>query len=155
LQTTDNTGWLTELVNVSNPLRAASVTYMVRGVSKDLVEGPSSNAITVKDDVQPQLLSSTSLTGPSSQNLWTCTLRFTEPLTLSTAENVNNYIFTDTSNVTIKVKSADYLGFSAGVYMVQLGVSISSVALPSHYFLLVTGVTDLAGNEMNANSKSF
>jgi len=157
LQDTANTEPLIQ-PNVSNPFRAGSVTYIVCGVSKDLVEGPSSNSITVKDDVQPQLLSSTSLTGSPGPNSWTYTLRFTEPLNISTAENVSNYFFIDTSKVTFTVNNANYLGYSGGVYLVQLGVTTSSAALPSHYSLFVTtGVTDLAGNGMNSglNSKSF
>ena len=158
LQDTVNTGSLTQPINVSDPLRAGSVMYIVRGVSKDLVEGPSSNSITVKDDVQPQLLSSTGLTGSPGPNSWTYTLRFTEPLNLSTAENVNNYFFSDTSRVTFTVNNANYLGYSGGVYLVQLGVTTSSAALPAHYTMFVTtGVVDLAGNAINtgANSKSF
>ena len=103
-------------------------------MSKDLVEGASSNVITVTDVVHPQLLVSTSVAPAGGTNSWTYTLRFTEPLTVSTAENVGNYSFANTNGVVFTVNSANYLGNGTGAYVVQLGVT-SSAALPVGYIL--------------------
>jgi hypothetical protein len=126
-------------------------------VSKDLVESASSNIVTVTDAVKPQLLLSSSVAAAGGTNSWTYTLRFTEPLTISTAETIGNYSFANTNGVVFTVNSANYLGYVAGVYVVQMGVT-SSAALPVGYILVIgSNVTDLAGNSVDqtANSKTF
>jgi len=157
IQFSGNTGSLVYPSAATNPLRASSVQYVVRGVSKDLVEGPSSNIINVTDAVKPQLLGSSSVAPASGTNSWTYTLRFTEPLTISTAEAVGNYSFGNTGGVVFTVNTANYLGLVGGVYVVQLGVT-TSAALPVGYVVFVSSnVTDLAGNSIDptANSKTF
>jgi hypothetical protein len=157
VQFSDNTGSLVYPAGAVNPLRASSVQYLVRAVSKDLVESASSNIVTVTDAVKPQLLLSSSVAAAGGTNSWTYTLRFTEPLTISTAETIGNYSFANTNGVVFTVNSANYLGYVAGVYVVQMGVT-SSAALPVGYILVIgSNVTDLAGNSVDqtANSKTF
>ena len=156
VQFSANTGSLVYPSGATNPLRGSSVQYLVRGV-QDLVEGASSNIITVTDAVKPQLLASSGVAAAGGTNSWTYTLRFTEPLTISTAEAIGNYSFANTSTVAFTVNNANYLGNVAGVYVVQLGVT-TSAALPVGYILVVSSnVTDLAGNgvDQTANSKTF
>ncbi|HTY11852.1 MAG TPA: carboxypeptidase-like regulatory domain-containing protein [Bacteroidota bacterium] len=157
IQFNTNSGSLVYPSAAVNPLRASSVQYLVRGVSKDLVEGPSSNIITVADVVKPQLLGTSSVAAAGGTNSWTYTLRFTEPLTISTAETIGNYSFGNTGGVVFTVNTANYLGFVGGSYVVQLGVT-TSAALPVGYVIFVgNNVTDLAGNSIDqtANSKTF
>ena len=126
-------------------------------MSKDLVEGPSSNVIAVTDVVKPQLLGSSSVAPATGTNSWTYTLRFTEPLTISVAETIGNYSFGNTGGVVFTVNTANYLGLVGGAYVVQLGVT-TSAALPVGYVVFVSSnVTDLAGNSIDpaANSKTF
>ncbi|MGA9408080.1 MAG: carboxypeptidase-like regulatory domain-containing protein [Bacteroidota bacterium] len=157
VQFSDNTGSLVYPSGALNPLGASSVQYLVRAVSKDLVEGASSNIVTVTDGVKPQLLLTSSVAAAGGTDSWTYTLRFTEPLTISTAETIGNYSFANTNGVLFTVNSANYLGNVAGVYVVQLGVT-ASAALQAGYIIVVnSNVTDLAGNDMDqtANSKTF
>lgn len=157
VQFSANTGSLVYPSGATNPLRSVSVQYLVRGVSMDLVEGASSNIITVTDVVKPRLLLSSSVVAAGGTNSWTYTLNFTEPLTISTAETIGNYSFGNTSGVVFTVNSANYLGNVAGAYVVQLGVT-TSAALPVGYVVFVSSnVTDLAGNSIDqtANSKTF
>ncbi len=157
VQFSGNTGSLVYPAGAADPLKAVSVQYLVRGVSMDLVEGASSNIITVTDAVKPRLLPSSSIAPAGGTNSWTYTLAFSEPLTISTAETAGNYSFANTNGVVFTVNSANYLGSSAGVYIVQLGVT-TSAALPVGYVVFVSSnVTDLAGNSIDqtANSKTF
>jgi hypothetical protein len=155
IQFTDTTGSLVIPSSAADPLSAGSVRYVVRAVSKDLVESPSSNIVTVTDDIRPKLTNA-SVAAAGGTNAWTYILRFSEPLTISTAENAANYSFANTGAVTFSVNGANYLGNSLGAYIVQLNVT-SSAALPVGYLLLVGSVKDLAGNTMDptANSKTF
>jgi len=153
----ENSGSLVSPSGAANPLRASSVQYVVRAVSKDLVESTSSNIITVSDNVKPQLLLTSSFAAAGGTNSWIYTLRFTEPLTISTAETVGNFSFGNTGGVVFTVNSANYIGNVAGAYVVQLGVT-TSAALPVGYVLFVSSnVTDLVGNpiDQTANSKTF
>jgi hypothetical protein len=157
IQFTSNIASLVYPSAAVNPLRASSVQYLVRAVSKDLVESASSNVITVTDAVKPQLLLTSSVAAAGGANSWTYTLRFTEPLTISTAEAIGNYSFGNTGGVAFSVNSASYLGNVAGAYVVQLGVT-TNAALPVGYVVFVSSnVTDLAGNSIDpaANSKTF
>jgi hypothetical protein len=153
IQFTTTTGSLVIPSAAADPLSAGSVRYLVRAESRDLVESPSSNIITVVDEIRPKLTTASVAAGGSQ---WTYTLRFSEPLTISTAENVANYSFANAGAVAFTVKGANYLGNSAGTYIVQLDVT-SSAALPVGYLLLVGSVKDLAANPMDtaANSKTF
>ena len=156
VQATDNSGSLVIPVGATDPLSTGNVRYMVRAESKDLVEGAASNIISVVDNVRPGMKSTTSVATAGSTNSWIYTVRFTEPMTVSVAENVANYSFSNTGTVTFTINSALYLGNSGGDYIVQLGVT-TSAALPAGYILIVTNLTDLAGNTINpnANTKTF
>jgi hypothetical protein len=152
-QFSDNSGSLVIPLASTNPLRAGAVRYIVRAESRDLVESGSSNIITVADVVKPRLVTG-SVAGAGTS--WTYTLRFSEPLTISTAELSTNYLFSGTSGITFTVNSADYLGFSAGQYIVQLSVTTSAAPI-SPYLLTVVNVLDLIGFGMDPafNSRTF
>jgi len=130
----------------NNPLKALNVQYQVRAVSKDLVEGPASNIITVVDEVQPLLVSTTSSNIGTLQ--YRFVLRFSEPLVISSAENINNYTIQNPDTVVFTKQEAAYLGFNAGNYEVALVVSISNGNnLPAGFSILVgNNIVDLAGN---------
>ncbi|MCL4510258.1 MAG: carboxypeptidase regulatory-like domain-containing protein [Bacteroidetes bacterium] len=155
VQFSPSTGSLVVPLNATNPLSAGSVSYLVRAVSKDLVEGSSSNTITVTDGVNPRLPNAT-VAAAGGTNNWTYTLYFSEPLNISTAENINNYLFTNTGGITFTKTAANYIGFSGGFYVVQLSVSTSAAPIAG-YMLVISGVTDLAGNGMDQteNSRTF
>jgi hypothetical protein len=150
IQFTTTSGSLVIPSAAVDPLSAGYVRYLVRAESKDLVESSSSNIITVWDEIKPRLNTASVAAGGSQ---WTYTLRFSEPLTISTAENIANYSL-NSATVTFTVKAANYLGNSAGSYLVQLDVT-SSAALPATYNLLANNVKDLYGNTMNAVSIPF
>ena len=156
LQASDNSGSLVVPVGATDPLTAGNVRYIVRGVSKDLVEGPSSSAITVSDNVRPHLLPATGVGSGGATNSWIYTVQFSEPMTIALAENTGNYSFSNTGTVTFTVTSANYMGSSAGSYVVKLGVT-TSAPLPAGYILIVTGLTDLANNTIDptGNTKTF
>ena len=154
-QFSDITGSLVISSGANNPLKAGFVQYLVRAESKDLVESASSNIIVVSDFVKPRLLTAT-VASAGSTTAWTYTLRFSEPLTISTAENSANYLLPPANGVTFTVNSANYLGFSAGQYVVQLGVTTSATPI-SPYTLTVINVLDLGGFGMDPafNSRTF
>ncbi len=154
VQFAENSGSLVVPLNAANPLSAGSVSYQVRAVSKDLVETTSSNTITVTDAVAPRLINAA--VAAAGTNSWIYTLSFSEPLKVSTAENVSNYLFTNTGAVTFTKTAANYIGFSGGVYVVQVSVTTSAAPVAG-YSLTVAGSTDLAGNGMDqtANSHTF
>ncbi len=151
LQATDNSGSLVIPIGATDPLTSGNVRYIVRAESKDLVEGPASNTITVTDQIQPRVLASTSVAAGTGTNSWIYTVRFSEPLNIAKAEITANYLFSNNASVNFSVNSANYLGNSGGSYVVQLGVT-TSVALPSPYTLTIFNLTDLAGNSMDPNS---
>jgi len=156
LQFATNSGTLVRPPAVSDPLQAINVRYEVRAVSRDLVESAGSNVITVADEVRPQLVTA-SVAATSGTNNWLYTIQFSEPLTISNAENVASYDFSATSGVIFTRTQADYLGFVGGTYRVQLAVT-TNAALPAGYILTaLQGVVDLAGNTIdpNANSHTF
>jgi hypothetical protein len=156
LQFSDNSGSLVIPAAVNNPLRSSSVRYLVRAVSKDLVESAPSNIITVGDDRKPRLINASVATAGST-NIWSFTLLFSEPLSIAPAEIIGNYTFTNTQTVSFTVNNANYLGYSGGQYVVQITVT-TSAALPLGYILMVgNAIIDLAGNTIDptANSKTF
>jgi hypothetical protein len=146
-QFSDNTGSLVIPSGANNPLKAGFAQYLVRAESKDLVESALSNVIFVSDFVKPRFLSA-SVASAGSTTAWTYTLRFSEPLTISTAENSANYLLPPTNGVTYTVNSANYLGFSAGQYVVQLGVTTTATPI-SPYTLTVINVLDLGGSGLD------
>jgi hypothetical protein len=140
----------------TSPLRSGSVAYIVRAVSKDLVESGPSNTITVVDERKPRLTGVSVVTSGVTNN-WVYTLSFSEPLALNPAETLANYGFSNTGAVLFTINNANYLGLIGGAYQVQLNVT-TSAALPVGYVLTVGNfVTDLAGNGIDptANSRTF
>lgn len=153
----DNTGSLVIPAGATDPLTYGSARYMVRAESKDLVESQPSNTVVIFDAVAPRLLASSSVAASGGTFSWTYTLRFSEPLLISAAENIANYTIPTFGGVSFTIKSANYIGNSAGVYIVQLGVT-SSAALPVGYTLFVLpAITDLTGNPIDpaSSSKTF
>lgn len=152
VQFTDNSGSLVVPLGVNNPLKAGSVSYEVRAVSMDLVEGPVSNIVTVSDEVHPRLANAT--VAAAGTNHWVYTLYFSEPLDVSSAENIDSYLFTNTSAVTFTKTAANYVGYTVGGYVVELSVTTSAVPAPG-YTLTVSGATDLAGNGMDQTANNW
>lgn len=157
VQYADNSGSLVFPAGAANPLTSASVRYFVRAVSKDLVESPASNPISVGDDVLPVLNTANVTITPylsSANNSYAILFRFSEPLNQASAQLVDNYSFVNTDIVTITKDRADYLGYSSpGVYLVQLKVSTGPLTLPAGYTLAVSNVSDLAGNKIDPATK--
>ena len=157
VQYADNSGSLVFPAGASNPLTSASVRYIVRAVSKDLVEGPPSNTITIADEVLPVFAATNVTITPyfsSANNSYVFTLRFSEPLNQASAQLLDNYSFINTDIVTITKDRADYLGYSSpGVYIVQLKVSTGQLTLPAGYTLAISNVSDLEGNKIDPATK--
>jgi hypothetical protein len=151
IQFRDNSGSLVVPLGAQNPLSAGNVSYIVRAVSKDLVEGSSSNVVTVTDNVQPQLINVAVASAGGAYD-WIYTLQFSEPLVVSSAEVASNYSIVNYDTVTFQVKEADYLGYNAGSnrYHIQLLVT-TDLPQPAGYSLQVssTALTDLAGNTVD------
>jgi hypothetical protein len=160
LQFSAATGSLFYPAGVNDPLRAINARFVVRGVSKDLVEGPPSDTITVVDVVKPRLANATVASIAPPANTWRYTIQFSEPLTLSAAENLGNYSFTNTGVVNFTATKVDYMGYSAlpvpGWY-VRLTVTTDVAPVAGYSLIVGTGLTDLAGNPIDAtaNSKLF
>jgi len=139
----------------NNPLKALNIQYQVRGVSKDLVEGPASNTITVVDEVQPSLVNTTTSNIATRQYVFT--LQFSGPLTISSAENISNYSIQNPDTVVFAKQQAVYIGYNAGNYEVALSVSISNGDnLPAGFSILVgNSVVDLAGNSIDPANNEY
>ena len=158
IQDTLSYGPLVTPQNTVNPLAALSIRYQVRAVSADLVEGATSNNITIADQVNPVLNSVVVAggTGPAPLLWWIYTLQFSEPLAVGAAQTVANYAILNPDTVTFSITKADYLGYDAGStsYQVQLLIS-SNLAAPAGYSIrALAGVTDLAGNAMDATANT-
>ncbi len=153
-QYTDAVTSLVIPAGANNPLKSGSVQYVVRAESKDLVESPASNIVTVNDATKPRFLSGSA--AAAGVNTWVYTLRFSEPLTIAGAENTANYLFSNTNTVVYTVNAASYLGFSAGQYLVQLVVTTNAAPIAG-YVITVVNVLDLSGLGMdpNANNRTF
>ena len=159
-QFSTNSGSLVNPTGATNPLSAINVRYLVRAVSKDLVESAASNIIVVSDQVKPRL--STTSAPPVAgvgANAWIYTLRFSEPINIATAENIANYTFINAGAITYTKNSADYLGFNAGTGLYHVQLSVTSSAAPIAGYSVVVGnvVTDLANNIIDdtANSRTY
>ncbi len=159
LQYTDNTPALVAPFNppgVRDPLGPQSVQYTVRGVSKDLVQGAASNAVTVSDAVKPQL--SGAVRGAAlATNLYPFTLSFSEPMSRVPAETITNYTFSNTGGVTYTIQRADYLGYSGGFYIVRLTVATDAAPVVGAVLTVGNNVVDLTGNSIDSafNSQTF
>jgi len=151
IQDTVSTGSLVFPSGVNNPMSAVAVKFKITGVSKDLVEGPASNVITVTDGVLPVLSSAVSTLAANK----TINLYFSEPLAQNTAETVGNYQLLDTSStqITFVISQASYLGYTASGYRVLLNVIPGSAILPPHPVLtVIQNITDLNGNMLDTTA---
>jgi hypothetical protein len=157
VQFQDNSGSLVVPSGANDPLSAGYVSYIVRAVSKDLVESTSSNVITVTDNVSPRLTNVTVAAAGGAYD-WIYTLQFSEPLAVSAAEVASNYTILNPDTVSFNIREADYLGHNAGSnrYHVQLLVT-TNLPQPAGYSLQVgsTAVTDLAGNSVDPATNVF
>ncbi len=143
--------------SAQNPLSATTVKYQIRAVSKDLVEGPASNTVTIADDVRPKLINAVSNT--ISANRYQFKIRFSEPLALNTAENINNYQIQNPDTVIFSKEQAAYLGYNSLVnaFEVALTVSITNGDnLPAGFSIVATtAITDLANNLMSTTDNTY
>ncbi|MCX7984414.1 MAG: carboxypeptidase regulatory-like domain-containing protein [Bacteroidetes bacterium] len=154
LYDTNNTGPLV-FPKTTQPLWAHTVKYQVRAVSKDLVEGPASNTITISDNVQPALIT-VQATAFGTQR-YQLRMQFSEPLKLEPSENIANYLIENTDTVQFTKENAVYLGHNAGIYEVALTVSITNGnTLPDGLSIRVSSsVVDLAGNAMDDTLNTY
>ena len=142
---------------VNDPLSAITVKYQVCAVSKDLVEGPPSNTITISDDISPQLIG-TSVINLASQR-YQFNFRFSEPLVISSAEDLNNYTIQDPDTVVFTKERAAYMGYNStnNDYEVLLTVSISNSEVLPRGFSVILGneIVDLAGRSINSSANTY
>ncbi|MFA6468822.1 MAG: carboxypeptidase-like regulatory domain-containing protein [Bacteroidota bacterium] len=155
----DNTGNLVTSYNPPgdrDPYSAFSVSYKVYGLSKDLVEGPASNVVTVKDETAPQVSStiidsSASITG--GEYLY---IRFTEPLTKSASQSNENYsVVNSGGGEGTSVLESVYMGYDniSARYVVRLTVTKGSIEA-GDVLIVQPGVIDLAGNAIDGNKNN-
>lgn len=159
VQFQDNSGTL-YTGSLPNPYAATTMEYKVAGVSRDLAEGPASNAMTIRDGVRPQVLwanlsvDSTSATALAN-NSYYMTISFREPLNIASAQNnpSTTYVFTNTSSP-MTVTRADYLGSTGpSRWEVRIGASPLGALRPSGAaqptLTVRSSITDLAGNSLD------
>lgn len=152
----DNTGPLVTGYNPPadhDPYMAINVRYKVVGVSKDLVEGPESDVITVRDDVAPSFVSVTvdSATTGSYDYVY---LTFDEPLTIATAQTISNYSINNLpGSSSSPISEAVYLGWTGASYQVRLQVPKHSI-ITGESITVATFVQDLSGNGLNPDSSA-
>lgn len=156
LITTHSTGMLVT-PTVNDPLAALTVKYQVRALSHDLVEGQESNTITIRDNISPRLIS-TNTTSISSQR-FLMNFRFSEPLKISSAENLENYTIHDPDTVVFAKEQAAYLGYDNGSdsYEVLFTVTISNGSnFPAGFSVRIgSELVDLAGNSINESWNTY
>lgn len=156
LMTTDLIGTLVT-PNAADPLAAITVKYRLTAVSKDLVEGPPSNVVTVSDNVRPQLLGATPML--LSTRRYQLILRFSEPLAMASAQNTDNYLIQNPDTVVFSKQQAAYLGFNSVTnrYEVALTVAISNGDnLPAGLSIRAgSNIVDLAGNSIDTVNHTY
>jgi hypothetical protein len=144
--------------SLNNPIGTANVKYKVTGVSKDLVEGDTSNAIIVTDEVKPQF---TYFPTPAAvagiTNSWVYAIGFNEPMSQATVENIVNYTFSNVGGVTYTISSINYVGWDGVRYRAYLQVTSSIAPVPGYILTTAATITDLAGNGIDpaANSHTY
>jgi len=167
LQFETNTDSLVFPLGATDPLRAISVRYQVRAVSKDLVEGAGSDTITVTDKVKPEVnwafISVDSITSNALlNNVYYITIPFSEPLDILSAESnaSTKYVFSNTLTP-LTTTNADYLGSKPGPngYYVRLTVTSQPVLQQAPLLTVDPSVRDLSGNALDsaksANTHQF
>jgi hypothetical protein len=161
LRFSDMSGSLVNPPSAVNPLGAISVSYEVRAVSKDLVEGPVSNIITVSDQVKPSVSwGAISIDGTShdaiANNVYYITIPLTEPLNLASVESTftTKYIFAN-SFTPITTTKADYLGSSgSNSWGILLTVSPLGALVEAPTLTIQPLVTDLNGNALQSSNNA-
>ncbi|MEW5799889.1 MAG: carboxypeptidase regulatory-like domain-containing protein [Bacteroidota bacterium] len=152
----DNTGVLVSGYNPPgdrDPFKAFTVKYKVIGVSKDLIEGPESNIITVKDDVAPKLTSAN--VDSSTTGFDYVYLRFDEPLNILTAQSTSQYSISNLpGGIATQISEAVYLGWTGASYEVRLRVTEQSV-IAGEIITVTNQVMDLIGNPIDPNASAL
>lgn len=143
--------------SLPNPLGPGTVSYMITGVSKDLVEGPASNVITVSDQVKPQLIYYPAPAAAPGTNNWVYTLGFSEPMAQAAVELASNYTFSNTGGVTYTINKVVYGGSDGTRYVAYLYITSSVAPVAGYVVTTSSAITDLAGNGMDAafNSNTY
>ena len=142
---------------LNNPLGPGTVSYMITGVSKDLVEGPASNVITVSDQVKPQLTYYPASVAAPGTNNWVYTIGFSEPMAQAAVELASNYTFSNTGGVTYTINNIAYAGWDGTRYIAYLYITSSAAPVAGYVVTTSSAITDLAGNGMDAafNSHTY
>ncbi len=159
IQFQDNTGPLF-VGSLPDPLSAGSVSYKVVGVSRDLVEGTASNAITLVDEVSPKVVWPALTIDSTSANargndVYYITVHFSEPLNVTSTETspATKYVFSNTT-VPLTVTKADYLG-AGQVYLTVNslgGLKPNGNSRPA--LTIQNAVTDLQSNVLNTTNNA-
>lgn len=151
----DNTGVLVSGYNPPgdrDPYVAYNVKYKVTGISKDLVEGPESNVLIVRDDVSPKLINAT--VDSSQTGFDYLYLRFDEPLLISAAQVASNYNISNLPpSIASSISEALYLGWNGAFYEVRLQITKQSIAI-NEAVTATNQVRDLSDNPIDPNSGS-
>ena len=151
----DNTGVLVSGYNPpgdNDPYMAFNVKYKVTGISKDLVEGPESNVLIVRDDVWPKLVNATVDSAQTGFDYMY--LRFDEPLLISAAQVPSNYNISNLPpSIASSVTEALYLGWNGAFYQVRLQITKHSIAT-GEAVTATNLVRDLSDNPIDPNSGS-
>jgi hypothetical protein len=143
-----------------NPLKAISLSYKVRGVSKDLVEGNESNTVSVSDLKKPVPDTSAvavDVDSSSSTSVDYVVVSFSEPMDKSVAETANNYFFVNVtgSGTTGSVSKATYLGFDAVLNKWRVRLELPKRFIHATDQFTIQSVKDLAGNSTTAITFRF
>lgn len=148
--------------SLANPLRAISVKYKVTAISKDLIEGTSSNVLEMKDTDQPGTLMDTlsivsATTDPlGDTTLYKVMLQFDEPMDPALVSDVAQYSMQSVPGYTFTKVSAVYAGYNGSGYAVQLTFNTNlKLTYVTTYKITCSTVKDLAGNLIKATRNVF
>lgn len=137
----------------NDPFKAFTVKYKVVGVSKDLVEGPESNVIEVKDDVKPQFVSA--VVDSSQTGFDYVSLRFDEPLDMAIAQVIGNYSINNLpASTASQITEAVYRGWTGAFYEVRLQITKQSITT-GEIITVSTSIQDLIGNTLDPNTTAL
>ncbi len=148
----------TDLVVGDNqsPSGKRTVQYAIRAISNNLVSSEMSNAITVEDKVLPTLTSAT-IDSNISADYDVVYVRFSEPLTRTTAESGTYSISPDNNSISANVREIIYLGYDTsfpGGSGYKVRFKVNNRAITTGERLTVTGVEDLHLNDIDTENNS-
>lgn len=126
-----------------DPQKSISASFKVTPLSADLVEGASSNIVTVADEVKPRALavSPTNTTGFN----YKVTVSFSEYMNMASVQTAANYSFTNLgAGVTYTITNVEYKESESYSNVVVSFTASGYIQLDTH--LTVTNLKDLAGN---------